>query len=185
MAEVKDRACLTLRFIDTMNFDIWQSLTINTTVFDPHQESFFFQAFMEHQTQDPALFSKSLKWWHSRFGPAFPKEVVEDVKRWSSAYDFMMDLRKLYPDKVYFTSGMEFIEVDCQTAFCFAAIRKKLVKAWDISTMGPVIDIDSSEGTLNKPLDISDLGVPLSDFKLLNMLLHEDEHKNVKNLTAE
>lgn len=48
MAKVKDRACLTLRFIDTMNFDIWQTLAVNTTVFDPHQESFFFQAFIEH-----------------------------------------------------------------------------------------------------------------------------------------
>lgn len=48
MAEVKDRACLTLRFVDSMNFDIWTSLALNTMVFDPHQESFFFQAFIEH-----------------------------------------------------------------------------------------------------------------------------------------
>jgi hypothetical protein len=33
-------------------------------------------------------------------------------------------------------------------------------------------------------LDISDLQIPLSDFKLLNMILNDDEHGDVKNLTA-
>lgn len=140
MAEVKDRSCLTLRFIDTMNFDIWQQLAINTTVSDPHQESFYFQAFMQQQTEDPAFFNKSLKWWHSRFGPSMPQEIVSDVKRWSSAYDFMMDSRKLYPGKVYLYSGKDMIDVECKTAFCFAAIRKKFVRAWNISSTGPAID---------------------------------------------
>jgi len=89
---------------------------------------------MEHQTGDPAFFNKSLKWWHSRFGPAFPQEIVNDVKRWSSAYDFMMDSRKMYPEKIYVSSGKQYVQVDCRTAFCFAAIRKKLVKAWEISS---------------------------------------------------
>lgn len=80
---------------------------------------------------------------------------------------------------------MQYIEVDCKTAFCFATIRKKLVKAWDISSTGPKIDIHSSEGTIRRPLDITDLGVPLSDFKVINMLLSDELHKEVKNLTAE
>ena len=96
-----------------------------------------------------------------------------------------MDATKLYPEKVYFSSGTEYIEVDCTTAFCFAVIRKKLVRAWNITGTGPAIDKADSEGTFNRPLDLTDLGVPLSDFKLLNMLLHEDQHKEVKNLTAE
>jgi hypothetical protein len=77
------------------------------------------------------------------------------------------------------------VEVDCKTAFCFATIRKKLVYAWDISTLGPSINMDQSDGTLNKPLDISDLNISLSDFKLLNMLLSDDEHASIKNLTSE
>lgn len=31
-------------------------------------------------------------------------------------------------------------------------------------------------------MDISDLGVPLHEFKLLNMLLSEEDHLKVKNL---
>lgn len=88
----------------------------------------------------------------------------------------MQDSRKLYPQKIFFRSGKEFIEVDCKTAFCFAAIRKKLVRAWEISSTGPTIDKDSSEGTVNNPLDISDLQIPLSDFKILNMLLSDEFH---------
>lgn len=126
-----------------------------------------------------------MKWWHARFGPSMPQEIIFDVKRWSSAYDFMMDYKKMYPEKIYFRANADYIEVDCKTAFCFAAIRKKLVKAWDISSLGPSINIDSSEGTLNRPLDISDLDVPLADFKLLNMLLSDQEHASIKNLTAE
>lgn len=105
-----------------------------------------------------------------------PQEIVTDVKRWSSAYDFMQDSRKLYPQKIFFRCGKEYIEVDCKTAFCFAAIRKKLVRAWEISSTGPTIDKDSSEGTVNNPLDISDLQIPLSDFKILNMLLSDELH---------
>ena len=79
----------------------------------------------------------------------------------------------------------QYIDVDCRTAFCFAAIRKKLCKAWEISTTGPSIHPELSEGTPYKPLDISDLNVPLTDFKLLNMILSDDEHGSVKNLSFE
>lgn len=103
-----------------------------------------------------------------------PKEIVDDVKKWSSAYDFMMDMRKSYPEKVYFSSGTDYIEVDCQTAFCFASIRKKCVKAWEITSTGPVIEKEITEGTFERPMDISDLGIPLADFKLLTMILHEE-----------
>lgn len=104
--------------------------------------------------------------------------------RYSSAFDFMRESKKLYPKKIYVMSGRHFVEVDCKTAYCFALIRKKLVKAWDISAIGPKIDHETSEGTINKPLDISDLGIPLTDFKLLNMILSDDEHEQIKNLTA-
>lgn len=94
-------------------------------------------------------------------------------------------LQKLYPSKLYVRSGLNYVEVECKTAFCFAAIRKKLVYAWDITAAGPEIDPQESEGTSAKPLDISDLQVSLADFKLLNMLLSDQEHGKVLNLTAE
>ena len=101
------------------------------------------------------------------------------------AHDFMKEYKKMYPEKIYITNGSHFVEVDCKTAYCFAAIRKKLVKAWDISGMGPSIDPLNSEGTRNMPLDISDLQISLADFKLLNLILSDSEHESVKNLTAE
>ena len=64
-------------------------------------------------------------------------------------------------------------------------IRKKLVKAWNIQRTGPTIDFNNSEGTFNKPLDITDLKIALADFKLLNMILSDTDYKSVKNLTAE
>jgi hypothetical protein len=102
-----------------------------------------------------------------------PKEIVNDVMRYSSAYDFMKEYKKMYPSTIYVMSGRHYVEVDCKTAYCFASIRKKLVKAWDINVMGPKIDKENSEGTFNRPLDITDLGIPLADFKLLNMLLSD------------
>ena len=81
-----------------------------------------------------------MKWWHARFGPSMPEEIIYDVKRWSPAYDFMMDYKKMYPKNVYFCDGTHFIEVETKTAFCFAAIRKRLVTAWEISQLGPSIN---------------------------------------------
>lgn len=91
----------------------------------------------------------------------------------------------MYPEQVYVMSGKYYVTVECRTAFCFASIRKKLVKAWEISSGGPSIDPEQSEGTFNRPLDISDLSIPLADFKLLNMILSDGEHGSIKNLTAE
>lgn len=82
-------------------------------------------------------------------------------------------------------SGKHHVEVDCKTAFCFPAIRKKFAKAWDIGAAGPSIDPNESEGTMHRPLDITDLEIPLADFKLLNMILSDDEHASIKNLTRE
>ena len=81
--------------------------------------------------------------------------------------------------------GTNYIEVETKTAFCFGAIRKLIVTAWDISIKGPEIDFEESEGTINNPMDISELGISLEDLKLLNMIMSEDDHRSVKNLTAE
>jgi hypothetical protein len=91
--------------------------------------------------------------------------------------------KKMYPDKVYVMSGKNYIEVGCRQVFCFPTVRKRLVKAWDISPQGPVFDKESSVGTLNNPLNITDLGIPLADFKLLCMILNDNEHGSIKNLT--
>ena len=114
-----------------------------------------------------------------------PKEIVNDVMRYSSAYDFMKEYKKMYPSHIYVMSGEHYVEVECKTAYGFALIRKKLIKAWDINVMGPKIDQETSEGTFQRPLDITDLGIPLSDFKLLNMILSDKDHTQIKNLTAQ
>ena len=46
----------------------------------------------------------------------------------------------MYPEKLYVRKDMEFAEVECCTAFKFAAVRKLLVKAWEITATGPSID---------------------------------------------
>lgn len=114
-----------------------------------------------------------------------PSEIIFDVMRYTAANDFMAQCKSMYPEYIYVMSGMQYVSVECRTAFYFAAIRKKFCKAWEISLNGPSIDVDDSEGTLTRPLDISDLGISLADFKLLNMLLSDKDHSSIKNLTAE
>lgn len=114
-----------------------------------------------------------------------PQEVINDVMRYSACHDFMKEFAQMYPKTIFFRIGREYVEVDTKAAFCFAAIRKKLLKAWDITIGGPKIDSEVSEGLEKRPLDISDLGVALSDFKLITMLLNDNEHKKVLNLTDE
>lgn len=164
---------------------MWVALASNTDTFNPHQESLIFQAFMNQQNANPAQFRKSMQWWHSRYGPGMPQEIINDVARFSPAHDFMSTFTKLYPEKVYIMSGKHYIEVDCTTAFCFPAIRKKFVKAWDINAQGPSIDQNSSEGTINYPMNITDLEISLADFKLLSMIISDAEHGSIKNLTKE
>ena len=79
---------------------------------------------------------------------------------------------------------MRYVEVETKTAFHFGAIRKLLVESWQFTEAGPTFTSDKSEGSLENPLDISSLGIPLSDFKLLNMILSENEHASIKNLEA-
>lgn len=78
-----------------------------------------------------------------------------------------------------------FTIVDTRAAYCFALIRKKIVHAWQITSNGPKIDKNKSEGTQNNPFNLTDLGVSLSDFKILTMLLTDDDHKKVLSLTDE
>lgn len=65
------------------------------------------------------------------------------------------------------------------------------MKAWKIGAEGPNIKEDKNDarfnslGTFDKPLDVSDLKVPLADLKLLTMLLDDEEHEQVKSLTEE
>lgn len=185
LREVKNRNSMTLRLINTIDFDIWVQLSSNTAIFNPHQESLIFQALIEMQTANPAMFRRSMKWWHARFGPSMPQEIINDVMRYSSCHDFMKAYRKMYPNSIYFRKGMDYVEVECTTAYKFAAIRKLLVKAWEIGSSGPSIDSAESEGTYHRPLDVSELEIPLSDFKLLNMILSDKDHSSIKNLTAE
>jgi hypothetical protein len=124
-------------------------------------------------------------WWHGRYGPGMPQEIINDVMRYSPAFDFMKEAKKLYPEKVFVRQGLQYVEIETRTAFKFAAVRKLLVRAWEITATGPSIDTEESDGTLSKPLDISDLEIPLADFKLLNMIMSDSDHSKIENLTAE
>lgn len=57
------------------------------------------------------------------------------------------------------------------------------MKAWQVTENGPSIDPNWSQGIEKRPLDITDLDVSLSDFKIITMLLNDEEHKEVKCLT--
>lgn len=46
LAEVKDRISLTVRLLNTIDFNLWVALASNSDTFNPHQESLIFQAFM-------------------------------------------------------------------------------------------------------------------------------------------
>ena len=60
-----------------------------------------------------------------------------------------------------------------------------------LMSMSPLIfskiqdEKNKSEGTQNNPFNLTDLGVSLSDFKILTMLLTDDDHKKVLSLTDE
>lgn len=126
-----------------------------------------------------------MKFWHARYGPSVPQEPIDHLLRYTDEKPFTGDLQKMYPEKMWVRSANQFVEVETKTAFFFGAIRKLLIKAWEISDKGPSIDSENSEGTFSNPLDISCLGISLADFKLLNMILSEKDHKSVKNLTAQ
>ena len=79
---------------------------------------------------------------------------------------------------------MKYVEVETKTAFHFGAIRKLLIESWHFTETGPTFVSGKSEGCFENPLDISNLGVPLCDFKLLNMILSEKDNKSILNLTA-
>lgn len=42
-----------------------------------------------------------------------------------------------------------------------------------------------SQGIQQRPLDLSDLGISLSDFKIITMLIDDENHTKVGNLTGE
>lgn len=167
--------------------NIWTVLATNSTFFNPFFDSMSYAYFDKAQEENPTLFKKSLKFWHARYGPRLPKEMVFDYNFYgkNTARDFMKDMVTLYPQNIYVRDGMQYIDIDLKAAFCFTKIRKKLVKAWDITEMGPKIDPNESEGTLINPLDLSEYGFKLSDFKLISMLLNDDQDDDVLNLTCE
>ena len=83
---------------------------------------------------------KSMKFWHARFGPSVPQELVDNALKYSEANDFTKELEKMYPKNVFLRSGLNYIDVESKTAFHFGAVRKLLIDAWEISASGPSID---------------------------------------------
>lgn len=91
----------------------------------------------------------------------------------------------MYPPTLFVRVGKHYAEVNTKAAYSFVTIRKKLMYAWQVDENGPKIDKGWSEGIQTRPLDITDLGVTLQDFKLLTMLIDDEDHQNVLNLTGE
>lgn len=118
-----------------------------------------------------------MKFWQYRYGPGVNKDMVDEVMRHTQAFDFLAELGKMYPKQFYARIGNEYTEIETQSAFYFAAIRKKLVAAWDVAASGPKIDPENSVGMENNPLDISDFGMSLQDFKIIMMLASDNEHQ--------
>lgn len=115
-----------------------------------------------------------------------PAEVVNEVlKQKANAYDFTYDQIGAYPDRLFVRVDGQYLDVSTKSAYNFQTIRGKLMKWWQVTENGPVIDPNWSQGIEARPLDITDLNVSLSDFKIIMMLIHDEEHKQVKNLTGE
>lgn len=183
MSRVAERESLTTRFINSCDMDCWVAIANNSDFWVPHEECLLFQMFITQSAKNPPLFEKSKKFWHQRFGPGMPREIVNDVMKYESAHDFIREQVHQYPPTVYLRDKKNYAGCDTRAIYCFPAIRKKLNKAWEVSESGPVVDQDNSEGTEGNPLDISDVGVTLQEIKLLCLLLSDEDHKSVKNLT--
>lgn len=139
--------------------------------------------FITQSAKNPPLFEKSKKFWNQRFGPGMPREIVNDVMKYESAHDFTREQVNLYPKTIYVRDKMHYAGIETKAAYCFPMIRKHLNKAWEVVESGPTIDLESSEGTENNPLDISETGVTVQEIKLLASLLSDEDHKTIKNLT--
>lgn len=185
MGEITQRQTNTTKFINTVNFDIWATLANNLVMFTPHQEYFLFGNFIQLQQEKQELFNESMKFWHARHGPAMPQEIVTNLMAVINAYDFTKEQVHMYPERLYVRVGNQYTDVLTKSAYCFVTIRKKLWYWWAGSTTGPKIDTEWSQGIESRPLDITDLGVSLQDFKLLTMILDDNDHENIKNLTGE
>lgn len=128
MGEVVDSKSLTLRLINTVNFHIWASLSTNLAIFTLSQERIIFANFVKLQSEKQDLFHDSMRFWHARHGPGMPQELVSDMMRFMQAYDFVKEQAQMYPEKLYVRVGKQFTEVTTKSAYCFAAIRKKVFK---------------------------------------------------------
>jgi hypothetical protein len=140
MITVTNRDAYTSHLLNTINFDIWTTLALNTGIMNPHQDLSYVQAFMYMQSSNPALFRQVLKYCHARFGPSLPKEIIAQLMTYLATYNFMETYESKYPDKLYVRSGMKYVEIHCKTAFKFATLRKLLFKAWEITPDGPQIN---------------------------------------------
>lgn len=84
--------------------------------------------------------------------------------------------RHMYPHTLFVRVGNHYTEISTKLAYCFATLRKKLAWTWQVTKEGPEIDPNWSEGIESRPLDITDVGVSLSDFKIITMLIDDDHH---------
>ena len=97
---------------------------------------------------------------HARWGPNFAKECI-DLYAECTPDDLCETWPSLYPKSFFVRVDDQFTEVETKCAYSFRAIKKKLYNLWEIGSEGPDPTKCQNEGTKSRPIDISDLNVPL------------------------
>lgn len=80
-----------MQLMNTLDMEIWTVLATNTTLFTYIWDHMNYEFFDKKSENDPSLFHKSLKFWHSRFGPSIPPEIVKSYNFYgqNTGRDFM------------------------------------------------------------------------------------------------
>lgn len=161
-----------------MDYNIWSILATSSSVFNTQACRDIVLAVFGNENSKK-IAAKMAIFWNARFGPSFPKEIIQGIKQYKEIDQFFEKKEKQYPKKFYVRKDNEYVEIECKTAFKFAKIREYLVEAWNFTDDGPSPDLtDFSPGYEKNPMDIDCLGTELKDlklreFKIVNMLLSE------------
>ena len=67
-----------MQLLNSLDMNFWTVMATNSSLFSSIWDSMNYVFFEEKQESDPSLFYRSLKFWHSRFGPQIPPELISD-----------------------------------------------------------------------------------------------------------
>jgi hypothetical protein len=80
-----------MQLFNSLDMNLWTVMATNSTVFSSIWDSMNYVHFEAIQDRDPSLFYRSLKFWHSRYGPQLPPELISDQNYYAAnkGNDFM------------------------------------------------------------------------------------------------